>query len=467
MSVSSSLFIDRRSDLSRRLADCLPGASFELEAFSQLIDIAESDEIPTAAVSTGVFSRLLVNPEFVATHCQRDEHLFLLVMHELWHVLLAHTKLHPRITLAQNIAFDAIINAGLCRQFPGDQFRGFFEGMNAVDSFPGRLLRPPKGWPHEVDYRGPGPRGTNQIMMRLYPWNDRRTVEPTYGELVALIEGSKEYKRLVGGRDDGPVLLGDHDGGDDEAMSDQYFGDAVRRVVSSWPEPSTDAFRGLGARRAGEVSSWFVEKDRTPATDRRRLEEVLRRACRPDRRGEASRSVTVDRAPIRTPIPSARDRRRVARRRLGIESVLWDSTIERRVVRTGSPASAKIYLDVSGSMSSFLPILLPPIRDFVRRRLATAWQFSTEVVALPLADLERGEVTSTFGTAVDCALLHALDDPRTRHIVLITDGAIDPVPSGLIGRLRDRSIIVDAVVPATCSTDDLEGFARVTRLVGR
>ena len=37
----------------------------------------------------------------------RDEHLFLLVMHELHHVLLGHTRLFPRASRAHNIAFDA------------------------------------------------------------------------------------------------------------------------------------------------------------------------------------------------------------------------------------------------------------------------------------------------------------------------------------------------------------------------
>ena len=66
-------------------------------------------------------------------------------MHELWHVLLGHTTLYARPTAAHNIAFDAIINAGLARQHPEAAYRGFFESLNPVDSFPGLLLRPPAG----------------------------------------------------------------------------------------------------------------------------------------------------------------------------------------------------------------------------------------------------------------------------------------------------------------------------------
>ena len=64
------------------------------------------------------------------------------VRRRLWHVLLAHTRLYPRPTTAHNIAFDAIINAGLSRRFPGREYRGFFERLYPADEFPARLLRP-------------------------------------------------------------------------------------------------------------------------------------------------------------------------------------------------------------------------------------------------------------------------------------------------------------------------------------
>src|SRR5262245_30539096 len=101
------------TSLSDRVARSIPGATFELEALVRLVGIEETSEVATAAVTCGARARLLLNPDFVATHCRRDEHLFLLVMHELWHVLLGHTTLYPRPTTAHNIAFDAIINAGL------------------------------------------------------------------------------------------------------------------------------------------------------------------------------------------------------------------------------------------------------------------------------------------------------------------------------------------------------------------
>ena len=100
----------------------------------------------TACVTTGSRSRLLVNPDYVAAHCRSDEHLTMLVLHELYHVLLGHTRLYRRVTLAQNWAFDCLINAQLCRLFPHPRHTGFFTRLTADATGPALLLGPPDGW---------------------------------------------------------------------------------------------------------------------------------------------------------------------------------------------------------------------------------------------------------------------------------------------------------------------------------
>ena len=83
-----------------------------------LLDIEATDAVPTAAVTLGGRSRLLLNPRFVAEKCLADHDLVMLVLHELHHVALGHTRLFARLTPAQNWAFDCVINAQLCRLYP-------------------------------------------------------------------------------------------------------------------------------------------------------------------------------------------------------------------------------------------------------------------------------------------------------------------------------------------------------------
>lgn len=450
-------------DLALRLANCLPGATFELEALIRLVDVVETTDVETAAVTTGLLPRLLINPDFVEQHCKHDEHLFLLVMHELWHILLGHTSLYPRPTLAHNIAFDAIINAGLSRQFKEPQFRGFFEAINPDDSFPARLLRPPAGWPNDVNYDGPGPKGTASLLQRLYPIWPQRLAEPTYGEILTLINRHIDEVE-AGEAPPEPVLVGDHSPETEakDRLDDPVFGDLVKDLTKRWPAPAIPI---AGSPVGHEPNRWFVDAAPSPASNVRIIEGVLRRACRPSRGGARRKSVRSVRQHVQTPIPSARDRRRLARQRLGLRTVLWNNEVEARRIVPERPASAKVYLDVSGSMGDVLPALLGPLTKFVQDGLATASQFSTEVFPLPLKSLRKGDLTTTSGTDIDCVLSDALDDPNLRHIVVLTDGWVaEPLPH-LLAAIRERGITVEAVIPKFGDGDAMESYATITRLV--
>src|SRR5205814_2059546 len=103
-------------------------------------------DVETAAVECRSNPRMLVNPEFVEKFAATPEKLLMLVMHELHHVLLGHTRLFPCVTAVDNLVFDAVINALLCRMFPGPEHTGFFTDFYSQDAFPACLLRPAAGW---------------------------------------------------------------------------------------------------------------------------------------------------------------------------------------------------------------------------------------------------------------------------------------------------------------------------------
>ena len=461
--------LTQTSNLGERLAGCIPGATFELEAFLQLVEIRETIEVSTAAVTTGSTSRLLVNPEFVARYCAHDEHLFLLVMHELWHVLFAHARLTSRPTLAENIAFDAIINAELTKQFPGAEYRGFFEELNDSESFPGRLLRAPEGWPDNPDYGKDAPRGTTGILKRLYPGPGGYLDAPTYGEVVRLVSRWKGYDKLdaavaADSESEGPVVLGDHSGANEsrDPMANPFVQSVLGDVTKSWPAPGNDF--GLDQGRRDGANQWIVAPAQELLSTEQAMETVLRRACRPDRHGDHQRDQVLLPRPVQTPIPVARDRQRLARRRLGVSSLLWKGEVEERRIVNGRPGRALVYLDVSGSMSSDLPKLIIPLRKFVERGLATTWQFSTVVEPLHLDDLQSGTVTTTGGTAIWSVLEHALGQQDVASIVVVSDGYVEQTDASIVKQLEERGITVESVVCAGGSTSPLDELGRVTKL---
>ena len=119
------------------------------QAFFKLLSLLEIEitpQVPTACVTLGTRSKLRINPDFVARHCQTDQRLVMLVLHELFHVLLGHTRLYERVTPVQNWAFDAVINSHLCLLFPDSAHTSLFRRLYKPDVFPEALLRPPEDW---------------------------------------------------------------------------------------------------------------------------------------------------------------------------------------------------------------------------------------------------------------------------------------------------------------------------------
>jgi hypothetical protein len=442
--------------LAERLVRCLPAASFELETLVRLAGIVATRDVPTAAVECRARPRLLVNPDFVAAHCARDEHLFLLVMHELWHVILAHTRLYPRATPAENLALDAVINAGLARQHPGPEYRGFFEALNRADAFPELLLRPPEGWPERPRPPKELGRRVRSVLRRLYPPPiDFDEPMPLYSEILELLE--QESWEGGCGR---VVLVGDHGAGEGEAraLDDDVFGGVVRRIVAAWPPPP---FR-IGGRDAGAgADDWRAALAPAPEAARRVFARLLGRTLGPRPGSEARRRRSLVVEPLGSgPLPNGADRLAPARRRLGLPPTLWTAVGPVPVRRPDPPASAHVYLDVSGSMAHLVPHLAGLVLPYVAAGKASVFQFSTEVEPLLLPSLRRGYFRTTGGTEVRCVLEHVLAAPRVRAAIVLTDGYVGEPPPRLAAEVRARRLRLHVVLPAEGAwRRDLEALA--------
>ena len=132
--------------IEEQVLDCFPSGSYALSALLRLVDIVESDEVPTAAVECRIQPRLLINPDFVKKHANTPERLLVLVMHELHHVLLGHTTLFKTVTDIDNFVFDCVINALISRMFPDPEHISFLTGFYSDRKYPECLLRPPSRW---------------------------------------------------------------------------------------------------------------------------------------------------------------------------------------------------------------------------------------------------------------------------------------------------------------------------------
>ena len=425
-----------------RILDVIPPVSFEMTTFFSLFRVRFSDKTETACVTCGESPELLLNKEFIEAHCQTNEHLFMLVMHELYHVILGHTTLFPRATKVRNLVFDAVINAILCSLFPKPEFTSFFTDYYPSDKMPFALLRPKgEGTPIEAEV----------ALNLLYGGSDTGTYHDVYEallesgcvkEITVLLGGGRGATALPGyGRartpcaPHHPILLGSHD--DENEEISQEMKDLIHKIISKWPSPDRPLHgQDLGA----EERERGFDAEADPAIRLRRgIRCLMRRAAIPGKKEVRRRSVREMVCETATFLPDWHDRTHEAR-----EVAFGDALIYSTTTRLQRPASrdnrqAFVYFDVSGSVAEQVPSVAQALLPYCRGGLCTVHVFSTVVHPASVRDLVARKFSSTGGTDIDCVLKHVLELPprrRPRAAVIITDGFTGKPNATLAKRFR-------------------------------
>jgi hypothetical protein len=441
----------RNNSIADRILDCFPSGTYAIQALLQLMDIAETREIETAAVECRIQPRMLINPDFVDTSADTPEKLLMLVMHELHHVLLGHTRLFPCATRVDNLVFDAVINALLCRMFPGPEHTAFFTDFYDDHHFPACLLRPPQGWspahypapPRAL--RGKGMKAIAAVHRVLYSQTGA-TYHDVFDSLRSLLP-----EKLA----EAVVLFGDHgkDGsvaGSLDIRSPLVF-DTVRQIVERWPQPP-DPIQGRSLADLLRAQQIGVERKPSNAAILRRL---FWRIAPAGAHGRGRPLVGASAVHVTTPIPTF-DRRSVVLRALGTPNILHRTEITHRK-RTACDL-VHVYVDVSGSIHGDLKAALYGAvlgcREFVH-----PWThlFSTRVADVTVAQLRNGECRSTGGTDIACVADHMYRN-RVRRAVILTDGWVGR-PQGRDRDTLSRSLLGVALTPGSSNRCDLQEVA--------
>ena len=403
-----------------RILDVIPPSSFELTTFLSLFRVRFSEKTKTACVTCGGSPELLLNKDFIEAHCQTNEHLFMLVMHELYHVILGHTTLFPRATEVRNIVFDAVINAILCSLFPKPEFTDYYPS----DKMPSALLRP----------KGDGtPLAAEQALKLLYGGSDTGTYHDVYEALLK--SGCVKEVKLVIKSDGEPLLLGSHDEENEEIS--QEMKDLIHKIISKWPSPDRPLqWQDLGAEE--RTHDFDAEADSTTCL-RRGIRRLMRPAAIPGKKEVSRRSVREMVCETATFLPDWHDRSHEAR-----EVAFGDALIYSTTTRLQRPSSRDnrqtfVYFDVSGSVAEEVPSVAQALLPYCRSGLCMVHVFSTVVHPASARDLAARKFSSTGGTDIDCVLKHILELPprkRPRAAVVVTDGFTGKPDAALAERFR-------------------------------
>jgi hypothetical protein len=363
----------------------------------------------------------------------------MLVLHELHHVVLGHTRLFPRPTKAHNIAFDAVINAIICHQFREERYWSFFTAINSAKDFPSRLLRPPTGWPARLRYA--------------------RDASPAEKRIIQLLTLQDKAKPAC-------TLIGNHTNQGHQEDNDPFFGQAIRDIVSKWPRPE----RILSGRDQGSPPQTWQLSTSAPTSDtlRKAFEKILNQAGVHTARAHSPRQLARVESLrlVETVLPQPRDRRIPAWRALhGAWPLIYrGSVLEIRTQPVPRPV-AHVYLDISGSMSNTLPKLASALQRPHRLGLLRLFVFSTVVGEVEPRNLTC-KLPNTFGTDINCVLEH-LDgitaSKRPRRVVVVTDGWVGK-PAEVLAERLSRVRFFAAIVGNDLCEDLKKLNARIIRL---
>ncbi|MEI6463943.1 MAG: hypothetical protein WCQ89_04425 [Verrucomicrobiota bacterium] len=423
-----------------RIFNVLPAASYQTEKLFGLLDIEFSTETATACVECRTTPRLLLNRDFVAEHCQADADLFLLILHELHHVILGHTRLFPRLTPLDNLVFDAVINAMLARSVGRSIGTGLFTRFYDYQKFPERLLRPPPGWPDNFEPALKNLPEAEARAIRLLYGSGNDSI--TYLDLYELLRASLDLRHV------NFTLLGTHGA---EKPDDPTLTQVIRRIVEGWPPPP---FRIRGRDDGREPRSHWLREELSPAAEFQRAFAAVLRRCglSPAHGATVFRSQRATREQSReTVVPDSRDRRASAFRDVfGHAPLLYRTPFSETKPRRLPAPVVHLYLDVSGSMETALPYLTAVCRGPFRRGLLKVFAFSTVVSELKGRNLTAATFANTSGTDINAVLRHLAGLPprvRPRVALLATDGYVGPANRQLRNALGRTRVVAALTAP--------------------
>ncbi len=413
---------------------------FAIRAVLRILGLVFTDTVPTLAVTCAERPVLKVNLGCLRAHCATEDHVKAVICHEFLHVLLRHTEEKRELTPARHLAFDAVINAIIHRQF-GSAYSSMMGRYYADVSGLLRLLRPMTDFERAHLNARRFDRG-RPLPQWVRAWEGLYEGRLVADDLEALGgDLAREAPQSGSGRGAGtrsdafrldgePIpdpgaghLLGNHDelGGGVDGELAEALDQAMREMNGEgiWRAPKS---RGVGAH---PYEALFNAADEPLRRWKRDTLAVLRRHLVPDRNSRARRDAPRD---YRIPVLSVSDRRAFLRALWSpyLPEAAWQGT---HLLAAGT---AQVYLDVSGSMNAEMPLIVGLLGQLSRHIRRPFWAFSDQVVPATIVNGQLKAATSG-GTSMTCVIEHVA---RTRPAaaVVLTDGYIEPLGNKVLQR---------------------------------
>jgi len=333
------------------------------------------------------------------------------------------------MTPALNVALDAVINAVIHRRL-GEEYSSMMAAYYREADGLLRLLRPTNQEENSADYSAKWHNRPCDPLLLLH--TSLYTGQAIADDVLSIANsmGGKISEVFLAGR---PSLLGDHDR-DPSELEKLSPADEHKLKPALVVLDAKGIFSDKDATKQQILSRAPLQKS-VPALWRAKTLPVLRRLIVPDPRSRLTLPQTRTHL---APILNASDRRGALRSLWSplIPEIAWDT------VHPQPAGSVQVYLDVSGSMNSFLDALVALLAGFSSHIRKPLWAFSTQVHPARIVGGEL-QTSSTGGTMLGCVYRH-IRQTRPGKALIVTDGFVDD--SSAAACPRDICTI-EAIIP--------------------
>lgn len=398
--------MNKNETIKYRLYSLLPNGSTFMSEFLKIADIKlVKDKVYTAAVTCELKPVLYINEDFIDNYCKTDEHLLMLVLHELYHIILGHTRLFLTPNKIDNIAFDAIINSMLCKQYPGEEYTSFFKNFYKENKFPELLLRPP-GTKLPDKY---------QDLMNLLYQTNKGTYYEIYQKLCSELEFDFGLIDL-----EGIKLLGNHDNIDSD-IENEVMKEAINRITSKWPKVKDSI--GIGQNET--VIKKKTNFENIDSENIKKMNILLKKSgVMTGNLAQNKRRPNSSQIDVTLPVINYRDRLAFAKTMIYGTPILFNQSLNIKKIEDGN-LKALVYLDVSSSVVDNIGKIFPLLYNPYFKKEIKLFVFSTVVKEIEYDNFINKNYESTGGTDIDCIFEHYFSlnkKIRPKSILILTDG---------------------------------------------
>ena len=354
------------------------------------IQIVDDEKIFTAAIKLSGSRRIYIGKNFLKNHIDSTRDLVTVITHELYHQITSSCEKIPDSSL-DNFVEDMWINAELTKQF---SLYHFFEKFYGENSFL-ILLRPPTISSYRINkifsqlFKNPLKiRLLKEIWYKLYL--EEMSISNLKKLITSLLRLPIHYQRL-------PVFL-------DPEILDQPLINTIKMKIRS----------GRGSGAGGKLSQYELKSLEKNDNYIDQLIETIINFFTPEGK---EKHMMKEEVPYTGVVPKLKRREIIFLSRRVIP-IFYEN---QEAMKSTAFKSAAIYIDVSGSIVDFLPVifdLLAGLKDYIS---PPYYQFSTEVTELMGKEVEKKITRTTWGTNINNVIEHAWRK-RIKNVIIITDG---------------------------------------------